>query len=308
MFNRISICICTFRRTSLLAQLLHSLSLLTHEGIAEQVEIVVADNDPANSAKPILMNWIPPSKFSLVHVHVPVANISLARNATVSAATGQWIAFIDDDETPSVDWLKQLLNAQQTYHADAVFAPVVPRYVAGTPDWIIKGAFFDRRRFATGSPIDERDARTGNVLIAAAKLKALDGPFDAQFGRTGGEDSLLFRDLLATGCRFIWCDEAPVEEEVPLARANAKWLIQRSYRVGQTWIRAELYRLKGLEHTTHSLYLSGRAVVQLMLCLPLFFLTLIWSREQAFVWVRKAAMQMGKLTGMTKYQYKEYGH
>jgi len=200
------------------------------------------------------------------------------------------------------------MAAQQRFGADAVFAPVVPRYVAGTPQWIIEGRYFDRPRFQTGTPIDERNTRTGNVLIAAELLKSLPGPFDAEFGRTGGEDSLLFRDLLSAGARFIWCDEAPVEEDVPLDRATADWLLRRAYRIGQTWIRAEQHRRKGADRLLHGVYLYTRASLQLLISLPLAAVTTLWSRNLAFGWLRKAASQAGKLTGLSKFQYKEYGN
>ena len=306
--SRISICICTFRRPTLLAQLLESLAALQLSGVAREIEIIVADNDPANSAREVLQGWRAPPRFSLIALHVPQANISLARNATVSAAQGEWIAFIDDDETPQTDWLVQLTSAQQAHSADAVFAPVVPRYVPGTPAWIVQGQYFDRRRFPTGTRIDERDTRTGNVLISAALLKSMTGPFDADFGRTGGEDSLLFRDLLAKGAKFIWCDEAPVEEDVPLDRANAAWLLRRAYRIGQTWIRAEQHRRTGANRLAHGLYLYARALLQLLIALPLAAGFALWSKHRAFAWLRKAASQAGKLTGLSKFQYKEYGN
>lgn len=305
---RISICVCTFRRPGLLKQLLCDLGKLETVGITREVEIIVADNDPANSAKPVLESWQATAPFSLTTLHVPVANISLARNATVAAATGQWIAFIDDDETPQSDWLLRLMSTQQQFQADAVFAPVLPRYAPGTPKWIIDGGYFERRRFKTGSPIDERDTRTGNVLISVKLLRSLPGPFDTGFGRTGGEDSLLFRDLLARGAKFIWCDEAPVEEDVPLDRATATWLLRRAYRIGQTWIRAELHRREGINRTLRASYLLSRASIQLLISLLLAAVTAIVSNTRSFEWLRKAASQAGKLTGMSKFQFKEYGN
>jgi hypothetical protein len=74
---RISICVCTFRRPGLLKQLLCDLGKLETVGITHEVEIIVADNDPANSAKPVLESWQATAPFSLTTLHVPVANISL---------------------------------------------------------------------------------------------------------------------------------------------------------------------------------------------------------------------------------------
>ena len=305
--RRISVCICTYKRPVQLEALLQALASQQLKDAADEIEIVVADNDPARSAQPVLTRWQARETPRVCSISVPVPNIALARNATVEHATGQWIAFIDDDEIPKVDWLSHLMLAQQRFSADAVFAPVVPRYLEGTPDWLVRGGYFERRRFPSGTRIDEKDARTGNVLIRAAILRAQPGPFDADFGRTGGEDSMLFRDLLNAQARFIWCDEAPVEEDVPLNRACATWLMQRSYRVGQTWIRGELYRSHGMAFLARALYLFTRAGVQLLTGLMLALICAPWSRTRSFNWLRIAIMQAGKLTGLSRFQFKEYG-
>ena len=303
----ISVCICTFRRPQLLAGLLAALAQQDLKDLGAGVEWVVVDNDPDHSAREVLEGWNRGAPvFPLRFFHVAQSNISIARNTAVSQARGDWVAFIDDDETPLADWLFQLADAQRRFQADAVFGPVVPRYRADTPDWICQGGYFDRARHKTGTVIDEADARTGNVLIRTESLRSLPGPFDLSFGRTGGEDSLLFRDLLARQCKFVWCDEAPVSEEVPQDRATARWLVKRSFRVGQTWIRGELYRLGPGQRRLRGGILGSRAAIQLVLSLLFALLWVIPSRIKAFQWVRVAAMQAGKLLGMTRFQYNEY--
>ena len=303
---RISVCICTFRRPQQLATLLHAIAAQSLTGI-DAVQVVVVDNDPANSAGAFLRSFEMEPPFSLVALHVAQPNISVARNSAIGAALGEFIAFIDDDEVPAVDWLHRLLITMQTHSADVVFGPVLAVYKVSTPEWIRKGGYFERRRFSTGTPIDEADARTGNVLLKAPLLKELTQPFETSFGRTGGEDSLLFRDLLAGGARFIWCDEATVSEEVPDDRASATWLLKRSFRIGQTWIRAELHRLSGLRRWQRGIYLSVKAAGQLLASAALTVAWLPLSRTRSFRWLRTAYAQAGKLTGMTAFHYKEYG-
>ena len=303
----ISVCICTFHRPVLLLELLNAIGQQKLTNLDAAVEIVVVDNDPLCSAHPVLASWRSPPGFTLVFMHEPEPNIAVARNAATQKASGDWIVFIDDDETPTQDWLSRLVDVQRRFQADAVFGPVVPRYVLGTPSWIREGAYFDRRRFATGTPIDEADARTGNVLVKADRLKSLTGPFDRSFGLTGGEDSVLFRDLLAVGCTFVWCDEATVSEEVPLDRASAGWLLRRSFRVGQTWMRAELYRLPLGKKMAHGCVLGSRACVQFFVGIALALVWVPVSRTRSFHWIRISAMQAGKMTGMTRFQYREYG-
>ncbi len=303
----ISVCICTFRRPALLLELLDAVGRQQRTGLGECIEIVVVDNDPGHSAQEALTLWHSPPGFQLVWLQVPEPNISVARNAATHQATGEWIVFVDDDETPVDNWLMSLMNAQRSFQADAVFGPVLPHYAPQTPGWIREGAYFERRRFPSGMMIDEADARTGNVLINARRLKSINGPFEPSFGRTGGEDSVLFRDLLALGCTFVWCDEACVSEAVPLERANAAWLLRRSFRVGQTWLRAELYRLPVSKKIVRGVMLGCRAGVQLVVSTGLALVWLPLGRSKSFHWMRVATMQAGKIVGLTRFQYHEYG-
>lgn len=303
----VSVCICTFKRPAMLRELLDALGRQVFGQPDLSLELVVVDNDPLHSAKDTLRDWVPPAGVALRYFHEPTPNIALARNVSIANARGEWIAFIDDDEAPLQDWMQQLLATQLRYQADVVFGPVLPRYRSDTPQWARDGRFFERPRYPTGTSIDERDARTGNVLLRADLLKAMVGPFDAAFGRTGGEDSILFRELIARSSRMVWCDEAPVSEEIPADRATMGWLLRRSYRVGQTWIRAELYRLGGYRRLVRATILGIRAALQLLVSL---MLALAWgplSYPKALRWLRVACSQAGKLTGMTRFQFQEYG-
>lgn len=200
-----------------------------------------------------------------------------------------------------------MLNTQQNYQAEAVFAPVIPRYLPSTPQWIINGHFFDRPRYATGTEIAVNDARTGNLLIHKTLLQDITGPFDHRFGRTGAEDTMLFRQLKQKGVRFIWCNEATVSEIVPDERANLNWLLKRSYRLGQTYILTEMAMLSGFQRSQRTVYLFCRSLAQLAVALGL---TLCFSvnRIKFVRWLRISAAQCGKLSALFGHQYFEYGN
>lgn len=300
----VSVCICTFKRPALLDALLAELA--RQIGSSAGVEFVVADNDPAHSAREVLATWA--MRLPLRALHVPVPNIASARNAVAAAARAPWLAFIDDDESPDPGWLDRLREAQHRFDADVVFAPVLPRYVPDTPDWLRLGGFFDRPRFATGTTVGTRDARTGNVLLKADALRALGPePFDPAFGRTGAEDTAMFRLLLARGARFVWCDEATVQEEVPLARANVTWLLRRSYRLGQTYVVSEIYQLRGSAWLLRAGTLGARAASQLLVAAALTLLLAPLSRIRSFRWLRICTAQLGKLSALVGHRYHEYG-
>jgi hypothetical protein len=114
--------------------------------------------------------------------------------------------------------------------------PVVPQYPTDTPKWIVKSKFFERPRFSTGTFLRSETCRTGNALVIASKVKARQPkPFDNTFAQTGGEDQDLFRWLEGQGCKFVWCDDAVVYEEVPLERHNLNYMLERGLRVSSTY-------------------------------------------------------------------------
>lgn len=300
----ISICICTYKRPRQLQILLEAIARQARPML--RVEIVVADNDPAASAQSVLKHMAATLPISIQSRHVTTPNISLARNTTVHAARGDWILFIDDDEEPDPNWIIALVETQRAFHADAVFGPVVPRFGPGTPAWMSAGGFFDRPRFPTGTRIGVGDARTGNVLVRRSALLKLSGPFDEAYGRTGGEDTILFSQLLARDALLIWCDEAVVHESVPPERATLHWLLRRSFRGGQSFMRAELQPLRGMSRMMWAGYLGSKALLQALVATLLTLCWLPFSRIRSVIWLRTTASQLGKLTSLTGHRYQEY--
>ena len=309
----LSICICTYKRPALLRRLLMAIYGQTLTGT--EIEVVVVDNDSERSATAVLAEMASVFGPALNTLNLANPNISLARNAVIKAAKGDWIIMIDDDEVPQPDWLEQLMVVQKQQQADVVFAPVLPEYSEATPAWIRQGAYFDRRRLPTGTIIDHKDARSGNVLVRRSLLDSLSsqqqdgqGPFDPAFGTTGGEDSMLFRQLDNMGAVMVWCDEAPAYEFIPADRATAKWLLQRSYRTGQLFIRTELAMQAGASRLRAALLLSLRACLQFLLALLFALLLLPFKPLRSFSWLRTAASQLGKLSYFWGKSSHAYGH
>ncbi len=302
----VSICVCTYKRPHLMDGLMQA--LLSQSALARVLEIIVVDNDPQRSAMPALKRWQGQSVAPLVALSCAEPNISLARNTAIHQAAGIWLAFIDDDELPVETWLAQLLKSAEAGGVDAVFGPVLPRYPETAPQWVVQGGFFERRRLPSGAPVGKEDVRSGNVLIRREALLAQAGPFDAAFGRTGGEDTLLFSRMLDRQARFVWNDEAVVFEPVEANRMNARWLLRRAYRGGQTYIRVTMLTHTGAGKAGRVAYLLCRALVQLGLAAALAALTAPWDRMRAFRWLRVAAAQCGKISGAIGFRHQEYRH
>jgi succinoglycan biosynthesis protein ExoM len=240
--NHISVCICTFKRPELLTQLLERLDCQQTEE-AFTYSVVVADNDPAQSARSAAALFRSSSGMQLTYCFEPHQNIALARNKALQKAEGDFIAFIDDDEFPVDDWLLNLISSLKQYHVDGVLGPVKPYYETEPPRWVKDGKFFERPTYPTGYELNWSETRTGNVLFRREILAGAEIPFSPEFG-TGGEDVDFFRRMIGSGHKFVWCNEGFVYEVVPSARCRRSYLLKRALLRGINTSRHRSHRLK----------------------------------------------------------------
>lgn len=241
----VSICIPSYRRPEGLFALLGALDGLEFSGPLPEIQVVVVDNDAEGSARPVCENarsWL---RHPLRYVVEKRKGIPVARNAAVAAGRdAEWIAFIDDDETPEPCWLDALFETQRACDADVVTGPVLPRFAQEPPAWVRRGRFFESLSHATGERIGT--AYTNNVLVRTACLDALPALFDERFLLGVGEDRDLFERIAAAGGRIVWSAEARVHEHVPADRARVRWLLRRGFRVGASNTHITRTRAEGL--------------------------------------------------------------
>jgi glycosyltransferase involved in cell wall biosynthesis len=196
----------------------------------------VADNDPEQSAKQIVASFATTSKVPSVYCVEPRKNIALARNKALEKATGEFIAFIDDDEFPVEDWLLNLLTACQQFNVAGVLGPVKPHFEEPPPRWIVKGRFCDRPEHLTGRVMEWSEARTGNLLFRRSILDGIPYAFSSEFG-TGGEDKDFFLRMTERGNVFIWCNEGAVYETVQPNRWRRSYMLRRALLRGKNILK-----------------------------------------------------------------------
>ncbi len=226
---RVDVCICTFRR-AYLAETLKSIA--ANAGPLVDLCVIVADNDTVPSAQSLTAAFASEVGFPVRYIHAPAANISLARNACLDAASGDFVAFVDDDEHVAPHWLESLLRAAKTTGADAVLGPVAAVYGPQAPDWMRKGDFHSTLPAYVDGVI--QTGYTCNVLMRRRPpFSAL--RFDLSLGRSGGEDTEYFYRLHDLGGRMVFAPDALVYEPVPAERCRFGWLMRRRVRSGQTY-------------------------------------------------------------------------
>jgi succinoglycan biosynthesis protein ExoM len=293
----VSICIASYRRPHGLARLLDSIARLKlPDGL--RAEVIAVDNDPASdpssapdsrACAPLPLHWL----------REPRTNIAYARNLAVGRARGEWLAFVDDDEVVDEGWLAAYWQHACEGDADGYFGPVLPRIEAWLTPWL-DVSFFERERFATGTRITDRGARAGNAFVRRSLFR--EARFDPSFGRSGGEDTALFRRLAARGKNFEWVDEALVHEYVPAQRHRPGWLARRSFRGGcvHAQIERELGRVPSRSAAVTQATAAAGALALASAAL------LLGGRARALRVALRASVQAGKAWGHLGGGFQEY--
>ena len=291
----VAFCISTYDRPAQLAALLDALARLDATD-AGSLLVAVVDNDAAGSAREVVDAARARLTFPVVYDIEPERNISLARNRSVRLALdggADWLVFIDDDEVPRRQWLTELLRVQRATGADVVTGPVVAQLPEETPRWI-RSAFTRDRSVPSGRTVPI--AETANALVARAVVERIAGPFEPQFGLTGGGDSRFFLRARLGGAKIVWAADAIVEEEVPPSRVRLGWLLQRAYREGNAGAFVERGVLPATRWVPRRVAAAGAHLV-MGVCVVLF------SPVRG---LRFIAQALGSLAGTLGIRYFEY--
>ena len=160
----ISVCICTYKRPELLTRTLDAVLAQRTDDLFTY-SVVVVDNDRAESGRAVVESKASHFCVPIRYCVEPRQNIARARNKAVESASGEYLAFIDDDEFPITEWLLILFKTIRENSVDGVLGPVNPRFEDGAPQWVIDGGFYNRPVHPTGMPLTWRQCRTGNVLL-----------------------------------------------------------------------------------------------------------------------------------------------
>jgi len=107
----ISIVICTVDRSTSLQKTIESLNHINYR----HFEVIVVDSSSNNKTTEMINVIKQDLEFTLKLFLCNVKNISISRNIGIKNASGNIIAFLDDDAIPPVDWIEKLLSTYLLY-------------------------------------------------------------------------------------------------------------------------------------------------------------------------------------------------
>jgi len=249
--------------------------------------VVVADNDAGGTARKVVEEFSATAPVPVIYCIEPRRNIAHCRNRALENATGNYVAFIDDDEFPISTWLSMLVKACSESGADGVLGPVRPHFDERPPPWIIRGGFCERAEHKTGTVMSWDRCRTGNVLFQRSILKGLTRPFNPEFG-TGGEDKDFFMRLTQSGRVFIWCNEAAVYETVPPSRWKRSYMLKRALLRGKNIIK----------HPTGKVEAIARSVAAVPLYISVLPFLILFGQHRFMKYCIKLCDHLGRLLAL----------
>lgn len=238
MTRRIVVAIPSYRRPDRLSDCLDGVELaigeLSAASAADEVEVVVIDNDPDGSAASVT------AERAVRYVHEPAPGLAAVRNRALDEADhAELLVFIDDDEVPDPAWLRELVGAFDRYDdAHGVAGRVVTPLPADLDPWLVAVGAFVRPQRDDGQLMPT--AATNNLLLELDAVRAAGVRFDPRFGMTGGEDSMFTQQFSRAGYRIRWTNAALVVENVLPERIDRRWILMRAYRTGNSSARLRI--------------------------------------------------------------------
>lgn len=286
----LSVVICTFNRASLLQRLLEDLE--AQKGIPNRLEVIVVDNHSTDSTQQVIRNWVTTDRFRFVAAFEKAqGHYAAARNAGLSHATGDIVAFLDDDVRVPSTWASQLIQSFDACpEAAGLGGPVEPEWEDGRPpEWVIPdlyvcigiGDYGKKARFLGPKefPIGANMAFRRNALLEV-------GGFDPRVGYMGiesiyNDEVELVTRMRAKGMKIFYDPKNVAVHLVSKSRMQKKYFIERRRIDGRSIAVVETIQ-KGKATLIRNLVLRS------FIAIPRdgigFLTTFFWNQQKHFVY------------------------
>jgi glycosyltransferase involved in cell wall biosynthesis len=240
----ISIIICTYNRSNLLADTLRSLAQSLAAG-RQPVEVLVVNNASTDDTDAVVTSFMKERSFlSIRLLQENRKGVAFARNTGLEHARGDVLCFLDDDMIVPNGWLEGLLSAFALSDDVGAVAgqmklqfPDVPR-----PAWLDSryNGLFAELTLGNQSFIRKwgEDFFTGNCALTRKAVSAV-GPFNTALGRKSynllsGEDTEYAERLWQKGFTIAYSGEGYAYHRVHPERLTYQWIARRYFWAGVT--------------------------------------------------------------------------
>lgn len=242
MTIQISAIICTHNRAALLPESVRSVFAQTLE--SADYELIVVDNASQDATPQVVAGLIAAKPATLQVIDLRERNLGLAcaRNAGLSAARGEFVAYLDDDAVADPDWLRATIEAFASSEAIAcVGGPVQPLWPASPPTWMdefLQSYLSVLNLGETKRAVDPSREWLAGANIAFRRASLLEiGGFAKHLGRQGvnlmsNEDTDAVMRLAQRGHQIWYTPFASVQHHIHAQRMSRYWILNRAFWQG----------------------------------------------------------------------------
>jgi glycosyltransferase involved in cell wall biosynthesis len=262
-------------------------------------ELLFVDNACSDGTSDLLAREQWPAGWQVRVVREEKLGLSNARNCALREARGEYVIFIDDDETPDPDWLCAFERLILDRGPDAFGGRIEVMFEGERPAWLTDEllGFLGELNRADGV-VELTEPGTsfhgGNFGVRRTVCEAV-GAFDPDLGRkgadnTGGEEVDFYRRLRAGGFKAWWTPEAVIYHRIQTGKLRRAYFLDLHYRQG----RMEAIRRRGAASRIPPRYLIPQ------LCRAARALLAQWGAQGRDATVRKemnVAYFIGYLSG-----------
>lgn len=229
----ITIAICTFNRNYELNQ---TLNLLSKISTIQDCEILIIDNNSKDKTREVVEYFRSHTRLNVVYVVENKQGIAHARNKAVKEATGDIIAFIDDDVSPTNSWLETLTNKFKLDNTiDVVFGRILPiwpnkkKYPWLSMELSQPLALLDYGEQEFIVYDQKYEFYSANLAIKKVSLEKINYTFNVSLGRKdnvllSGEESELFRTVLSHDWKIVYSPAMVVYHRIDPKRLLKKYM------------------------------------------------------------------------------------
>ncbi|MHB9029582.1 MAG: glycosyltransferase family 2 protein [Candidatus Latescibacterota bacterium] len=258
----ISVVMCTYNRAGMLRNALASLIGLETNG-KFTFEIIVVDDASTDITSAVVSELRAGSPVPVRYIRAEGRGVARARNSGIAAASGEWIAFFDDDQLAAPDWLESLRAFAERTGAPCVGGAVrlaIPDEVRRALPAVCRGLLGETTGRDKPSRCDPRNTLgTGNLMLHRSVFNTV-GVFDETLV-TGGSDLDLFRRILSKGIAAWYTPDAAIYHMIPPSRLTEEYMAWKSKVYGKNFATRD-YREKGaLRNALLCLARVGQAVL-----------------------------------------------
>lgn len=238
---KLDVIIATYNRRALLGRALASLlAPEVPEGMT--VRVIVVDNNSNDGTPQVVEEWKEKFGGRLSYVFEATQGKSHALNAGISAARGDLIGMVDDDEEIDARWYSTVQQAFSDPAVDFIGGACLPRWGAPQPEWLprdypgVIGWIDGGERVLTYGVDYEGILMGGNAVLRRSVFERVGG-YAAGLGPTGrrivlGEDQEMFERLMAAGLRGFYRPDLIIYHFVPPERLTKRYFRRWCFRNG----------------------------------------------------------------------------